>query len=71
MFPELEEIYGIAVELEKHWLKSRYPIDYSRGVWDLLRAYSSEDAEKFFEMAKTFVLKLEEFLVREFGLEME
>ncbi|AIY90997.1 hypothetical protein GACE_1972 [Geoglobus acetivorans] len=70
LFPELEEIYGIAVELEKHWLKSRYPIDYSRGVWDPLRAYSPKDAESFFEMAKTFVLTLEEFLVREFGLKV-
>ena len=69
LFPELEEIYGIAVELEKHWLKSRYPIDYSRGVWDPLRVFSQR-CRRFFEMAKTFVLTLEEFLVREFGLKV-
>ncbi len=67
-YPELEEMYDIAVELEKHWLKSRYPIDYSRGIWDPVRAYSKEDAERYYRMAKTFVEKLEEFLKKEFGL---
>ena len=68
LYPELEEIYGIAVELEKHWLKSRYPIEYSRGVWNPLEVYSKEDAERLYSMARTFVSRMEEFLRKEFGL---
>ncbi len=64
LYPELEEIYGIAVELEKHWLKSGYPI----GVWNPLLVYTAEDAQRFLKMAKKFVQTLEEFLKREFGL---
>ena len=67
-YPQLEEIYGIAVELEKHWLKTRYPIDYSEGIWNPLKVYSKEDAAKFYSMAKRFVEEIERFLNSEFGV---
>ncbi|WP_081423286.1 HEPN domain-containing protein [Archaeoglobus sp.] len=68
LYPQLEEIYEIAVELEKHWLRTRYPIDYSKGVWNPLDAYKKDDAERYFRLAERFVKELEKFLEEEFGV---
>ncbi len=53
--PEMEEIYDMLVELEKHWLKSRYPLETSKGIWDPDENYTEELAMKLLSYAKKIV----------------
>ena len=67
-YPELEKLAKIAYEIERHWLKSRYPLLTKRGIFNPLKFYKRKFAKKCLNNAKFFVKRMKKFLKENFNL---
>ena len=70
-YPELEEVSDAIVRLEKHWVKPRYPIKTSRGIFDPLKYYNRDIAKKAIKDAEFVVKRIKEFIEKEFGIKVK
>ncbi len=69
-YPELEKVADAIIRLEKHWLKPRYPLKTSRGLFDPLSYYTEDIARDAIRDAEFVVNEIKKFLKNELGLEL-
>lgn len=70
LLDELKEVPKLLLELEEHWLKSRYPLKKFGKIFDPLEYYTREIAEEAYKKAEKVVRKIKEFLKEKFDLEL-
>lgn len=64
--PEFRKILKNIRELEKHWIKPRYPFIGKKLIWDPEKEYTKEIAKEALEKAEFVFNTLKEFLKEEY-----
>lgn len=68
---KLEKVLVFARDLEKHWVKPRYPMPRKELLWDPLKEYTREIAEEVKEKAEFVFKTLTSFLKEKYGLKLD
>ncbi len=68
---ELRKIAMASLQLEEHWLKSKYPIKEGKRIISPTERYSKGDAEKFYKLALKIFEGVKEYLNRKYGITVD
>jgi HEPN domain-containing protein len=68
---EINEIVIKTKNLEKHWIKPRYPIPFDEKIWDPLEEYNEKIAREALTNAKFVLDSIKKILKEKYNLELE
>lgn len=64
----LERVLRACEELERDWIRPRYPFPEEHGVWDPIANYKKQDAQRALESAEFVFNTIMQYLERRYGL---
>jgi HEPN domain-containing protein len=68
---ELENVLDYCRELERHWIRHRYPFPEMGDIWNPLEEYKEEDANEAIEKAEFVFERLKALIEERYGLVTE
>lgn len=68
---ELEDVLDCCRELERHWIRPRYPFPEMGDIWNPLEEYEEEDAKEAIEKAEFVFERLKTLLKERYRLVTE
>jgi len=68
---ELDKVLDLCEDMERHWLRPRYPFPEEDVIWDPLEKYKKEDAEDAIEKAELVYNTLVSFIKEKYDINLE
>lgn len=68
---DLDKVLECCKDLERHWIRPRYPFPEKGDIWNPLEEYREKDAEEAVEKAVFVFERLKALLYERYGLVME
>ncbi len=68
---DMDKILEYCKDLERHWIRPRYPFPEGEGIWNPLEKYREEDAKEAIEKAEFVFERLKLLLNENYGLVIE